>query len=323
MISFPSVFESIDDLTKPQIEGLLSLSKKFKDRDSESTFFTYKRPIIATSFLENSTRTKHSFAIAIQKLGAMYIDFNAETSSLKKGESLEETFLTLYHQGVNLCVVRTSVSHQFQEFKNNPPIKIINGGDGINEHPTQALLDLLTLSDLVNGVQNLEGKTISIIGDLIHSRVGHSLIKLLPQFGMNIILCGPEEYLPNNEEFHSYDSKIKIKHDRDEAILKSDFIYSLRIQKERHEKTNPAIYDNFNKTHGINLEHLKKMNKIIPVLHPGPCNIGVELDQALVKSSLYQGHFQVFNSVPMRMAIIQAMLNNNDKNIGNIHGEKF
>jgi aspartate carbamoyltransferase catalytic subunit len=323
MISFPSVFESIDDLTKPQIEGLISLSNEFiratEENRADGIYFTNKRPIVATSFLENSTRTKHSFAIAIQRLGAMYIDFNVETSSLKKGESLEETFLTLYNQGVSLCVVRTSISNQFKEFKNAPPIKIINGGDGVNEHPTQALLDLLTLINLAGGIENLNGKTISIVGDNIHSRVGHSLIKLLPQFGMKVILSGPKEYLPTNLN----NPNVKLLTDRDETILNSDYLYLLRIQKERHENISSLSFDHYLDNFGVQLNLLKKMNKLIPVLHPGPCNIGVELDQDLIKSSLYKGHRQVYYSVPMRMAIVSAILNNNDKNIGIVHGEKF
>lgn len=320
MISFPSVLESIDDLTLNQVEGLLSLTKKFQhsENDISSIINFSNRPIIATSFLENSTRTKHSFAIAIQKLGAMYLDFNAEMSSLKKGESLEETLTTLYCQGVNLCIVRTSVTNQFKEFKKYPPIKLINGGDGINEHPTQALLDLYTLINLVGDVKKLQGKTISILGDLVHSRVGHSLIKLLPQFGIKIILCGPQVYLPNDLQ-----NSVQLSNDRDESIRQSDFLYLLRIQKERHESSSPELYEKYHETYGVSLNLLKKLNKLIPVFHPGPCNISVEVDMEILKSTLYQGHLQVQNSVPMRMAIIQAMLNNNDQNIGKIHGEKF
>lgn len=317
MNSFPSLLESINDLSKIQIDGLLSLTSKFKTRESESHLFTYRRPIIATSFLENSTRTKHSFAIAIQKMGAMYLDFNAETSSLKKGESLEETFLTLFNQGVNLCIFRSNISHQLSQFRESPPIKIINGGDGVNEHPTQALLDLYTLFELS---PELEGKTIAIFGDNIHSRVGHSLIKLLPQFGMKVILCGPKHFLP---EQNSLPAGVELSTDRDETIKKCDFLYLLRIQKERHQNQIELSDSDYLNTYGVSLEHLKKMQKLIPVLHPGPANIGVELDNHLIKSSLYNGYLQVQNSVPMRMAIIQSMLLNNDKNIGNIHGEKF
>ena len=330
MNSFPSLLESIADLNKNQIDGLLSLASKFKHREGESTQFTYRRPVIATSFLENSTRTKHSFAVAIQKMGAIYIDFNAETSSLKKGESLEETFLTLFNQGVNLCIFRSSVSHQLSQFREFPPIKLINGGDGINEHPTQALLDLFTLQELAapqssDDFSSLAGKTLAIFGDNIHSRVGHSLISLLPQFGIKIILCGPESFLP---EKSSLPPGVELSTKRDETLSRCDFIYLLRIQKERHLTENTLNYfstndKDYHKSYGVNLELLKKLQKLVPVLHPGPANIGVELDTALIKSSLYKGYHQVQNSIPMRMAIIQSMLVNNDKNIGKIHGERF
>jgi aspartate carbamoyltransferase catalytic subunit len=313
MSSFPSLLESIEDLSFDQIQSLLSRARHFKNHPNELPPFanTYPKPIIATSFLENSTRTKHSFAIAVERLGGKYLDFNAETSSLKKGESLEETFLTLHYQGVDLCVFRTSVSHQLNQFKEHPPIKLVNGGDGINEHPTQALLDIFTLLELS---PDLKGKTITILGDLVHSRVGHSLLKLLPQFGMNVLLYGPAEFLPAD-----YSQRLS----REEVINKSDFLYLLRIQKERHANTNKTSMENYLEEHGISLELLKKQNKLIPVLHPGPANIGVEIDQSLIKSSLYKGYLQVENSIPVRMAILEAMLLNRDKKIGCINGEKL
>jgi aspartate carbamoyltransferase catalytic subunit len=316
MTSFPSLLESIDDLAFRQIEALISRSKQFKNNPQLSPFNSTPKPIIATFFLENSTRTKHSFAVAIERLGGSCVDFNADTSSLKKGESLEETMLTLFHQGIELCVFRSSVTQQLSEFREQLPIKLVNGGDGVNEHPTQALLDLLTLMELAS---ELKGKTITILGDIVHSRVAHSLIKLLPQFGMNIILCGPQTYLPNDL---SLQQNIKLSTDRDESILKSDFIYLLRIQKERHNG-NDSNEDLYIKNYGVSLKLLKSLNKLIPVLHPGPANIGVEIDNDLIKSSLYLGYLQVKNSIPMRMAIIEAMLLNNDQNIGRVYGEKF
>ncbi len=316
MASFPSLLESIDDLSLEQIEVLVSRSLHFKNNPQLAPFDSTPKPVIATSFLENSTRTKHSFAIAIGRLGALYLDFNAETSSLKKGENLEETFLTLFYQGVDLCIFRSSESNLLSQFKESPSIKIINGGDGTNEHPTQALLDLLTLLELA---PDLKGKTISIIGDIIHSRVAHSLIKLLPLYGMKIIFCGPQEFLP---EASTMIQNIECLTDRDEAIKKSDFIYLLRIQKERHRDSSKT-FESYHETFGVSLDLLKNLNKLVPVLHPGPANIGVEIDQKLMKSSLYKGYLQVENSIPMRMAIIEAMLLNNDLNIGIINGEKL
>lgn len=312
MQSFPSVLDSIEDLSTVQINGLLELANKFKSYSSDWQGFPVpfiKKPLIATSFLENSTRTKHSFAIAIKKLGATYIDFNAETSSLKKGESLEETLRTLQCQGIDLCIIRTSVSHQLSNFKNDPPIKIINGGDGTHEHPTQALLDLFTMQEV--GLK-VKGKTIAIIGDLVHSRVGHSLIELLPRMGVKLILCGPSQCLPK-EAAHP---NISMTTDVAQAIDASDLLYLLRIQKERHGNSDTSYYNSYHQDYGISLDRLKKHDKKIPIFHPGPANVGVEISDDLIRSHFYFGHSQVYHSVFMRMAIIQAVLLNADKKVG-------
>lgn len=306
MKGFPAVLENISDLNLKQIQALLSLTTEYKQKDIdlvESFYEGFKTPVIATSFLENSTRTKHSFAIAIQKLGAMYIDFNAETSSLKKGETLEETLLTLKYQGVDCCIIRTSVSNELSQFKDNPPLKIINGGDGTNQHPTQALLDLFTL---VENHGDLNGKTMAIIGDCVHSRVTHSLTELLPQFGMKLILCGPEGYVPDTAP----NENVTICSNRDEAIEKSDMLYLLRIQKERHSGNEDEHFATYHEKYGCSLDVLGKLNKEVMVYHPGPANIGVEISMDLIKSPLYQGYKQVENSTYMRMAIIAAILSN-------------
>ena len=309
MEKFPSVLESIKDLTKDQIDGLLELSHQIKLRPWHPIPFPNKTPIIATSFLENSTRTKHSFEIAIHKLCCTYIDFDAEKSSLNKGESLEQTLLTLYGQGVDLCIIRTSVSNQLESFKKNPPIKIINGGDGTNQHPTQAILDLFTLIEC--GIE-LKGKTFCIAGDNIHSRVGHSLIDLLPKYGVNVLLFGPKEFLPKNIE----SDKVSITHSRKEALEKSDILYLLRVQKERHSSLETIDMDKYHDEYGFNLEMIKATKKKLPILHPGPANIGVEISQDLIESDYYLGHEQVRHSTFLRMAIIQSILLNGDKSIG-------
>ena len=313
MHSFPSVFTSIEDLSQRQVLGLLELAGSFKrfSLDNQGGVNTpfLKRPIIATSFLENSTRTKHSFAIAIKKLEATYLDFNAETSSLKKGESLEETLKTLHCQGVDLCIIRTNISNQLDQFKEKPPIKIINGGDGVNQHPTQALLDLFTMKEI--GME-LTGKTIAIVGDLVHSRVGHSLMDLLPRFGMNITLCGPSACLPKDVNHPN----IKVTTNLEEAIDESDSLYLLRIQKERHGGSDVSYYETYHQDYGISLDRLKKHNKKVPIFHPGPANVGVEISEDVMNSPYYFGYSQVYHSTYMRMAIIQAVLLNNNRKIG-------
>lgn len=286
-------------------------------KNDDTPVFTDRRPIIATSFLENSTRTKHSFAIAIQKLGATYLDFNAETSSLKKGETLEETLLTLNCQGVDLCIIRTSVSHAFHDFKKQAPIKIINGGDGTHEHPTQALLDLFTLKNL--GLP-LEGKTLAIVGDLRHSRVGTSLMHLLPQFGIKVLICGPDIFLPEKSQLPA---GIAVTNDRAEVMAKADYLYLLRIQKERHAHSDQieTVFKTYPEKYGIGLDFLKQ-HRARPVMHPGPANVGVEITQDLMHSPYYLGYEQVKHSTFMRMSIIQAMIMNGDKEIGQYHEAK-
>ncbi|OUR97785.1 aspartate carbamoyltransferase [Halobacteriovorax marinus] len=309
MEMFPSVLESIKDLNKRQIDGVLELAQKLKHRQDTPFSFSNKTPIIATSFLENSTRTKHSFEVAIAKLGCTYVNFEAEKSSLKKGETLEQTLLTLFGQGVELCIIRTSVSNELTKFKENPPIKIINGGDGTHQHPTQALLDLFTLFE--NDI-SIEGKTICIAGDVIHSRVGHSLIDLLPMFGAKIILFGPKGFVPENLQSDS----VTVTHERQEALEKMDILYLLRAQKERHGKELNIDFDNYHNEYGFDLKTIESLNRKVPVMHPGPANIGIEISKDLICSPYYLGHEQVRNSIYLRMSLIEAILQNGAKNIG-------
>ena len=304
MENFPSVLETIGDLNKKQVEYLLQSARRLKKGDvpvGPSQWKKAIRPIIATSFLETSTRTKHSFSIAIQKLEAMYIDFVAEASSMKKGEDLEQTLLTLKHQGVNLCVIRTSISGELSRFKKHPPLKIVNAGDGTHQHPTQALLDLFTMKEI--GFEP-EGKTIAIIGDCLHSRVGHSLMELMPMFGARIILCAPSIWLPKDLPHPSITTTQNLNH----AMEQADLLYLLRIQKERHDTRNISSYQDYSSLYGMSLDKIRKKGRFVPVFHPGPANIGVEIDESLIKSELYMGYQQVFCSVYMRMAVIKAMM---------------
>ncbi len=315
MSGFPSILESINDLTKAHIDSLLERAKALKNKEPSRLPLTRKISV-ATSFLENSTRTKHSFAMAIKNLEGNYIDFNAETSSLKKGESLAQTLLTLNYQGIDICIIRTSESHILSQFKNHPPIKIINGGDGTNQHPTQALLDLFTLNEYFESIgQKPEGKTITIVGDCRHSRVTHSLIDLLPMYGYKVNIAGPEQFLPETEL-----ENIGIFENLEQAINESDALYLLRIQTERHASDNDTS-SYYHELWGMSLEKLKKQNKLLPLFHPGPANIGVEVSQTLVDSNLWMAHHQVRNSVYMRMAIIEAMINNEATNIGAIYND--
>ena len=283
MTPFPVVLEAISDLQKDQIDELLAKAKKFKQG---APTFKYA-PLVATCFLENSTRTKNSFVVAAKRLHAAYLNFDAQTSSLQQGEDLTETFLTLHAQGVNLGIIRSSVSGLLHPFKQNPPFKIINGGDGMHAHPTQALLDLFTM--LESGLDP-KGKTIAIIGDNLHSRVAHSLIALLTMYGARIILCGPEGCLPE----HAPHPQVALEPSLEKTIKAADLYYLLRVQKERHKKFGKTDYfADYHLTHGLSLKKLQERQLMRPVYHPGPANIGVEIDLDLIKSPLYQGYQQV------------------------------
>jgi aspartate carbamoyltransferase catalytic subunit len=308
MNAFPSILEGIGDLQKKHVDHIMERAKDLKS-GSPARLPLQKTIAVATSFLENSTRTKLSFAMAIKRLKGFHIDFVAETSSLKKGESLEQTLLTLKYQGIDICIIRTKESHLLEQFREHPPIKIINGGDGTNQHPTQALLDLYTLQEKLG---DLNGKTVSIVGDCKHSRVTHSLIDLLPQYGIKVKLCGPTNFL----EDASPASDIEIIKNFDEAIEQSDALYMLRIQNERHGEEDKFNLEEYIKNYQINFNRLIEHKKAIPIFHPGPANIGVEVHQEIIDSELWMAHKQVENSVYVRMAIIEAMINNDDRNIG-------
>lgn len=308
MNNFPMVLESIKDLSLEQVNFLMSSARGFKYNPRKYAIYDNKKPVVATCFLEHSTRTRNSFVLAAEKLGAIYLNFDPATSSLKKGENLEETFYTLKSQGVDLCIIRTAVPGELHPFKDNPPFQIINGGDGMHQHPTQALLDLFTM--LETGWKP-DGKTMTIIGDCEHSRVCHSLIDLITMVGGKIILCGPSGCLPE----HSPHPQVELCLDVEYAIKNSDLIYLLRIQKERHKRFGDTNYfSDYPKSHGVTIERVKNLNKNIPIYHPGPANIGVEIGSCVFKQPTtshelgYLGYEQVRHSLWMRMAIIMAML---------------
>ncbi|MDD0853057.1 aspartate carbamoyltransferase catalytic subunit [Halobacteriovorax sp. GB3] len=313
MLNFPSIFESVSDLDKGQIDALLLLAHKFKNRVSHTTDFTKAKPTICTLFLENSTRTKHSFQMASEHLGGYFFDFDVKSSSFSKGENLEETLLTLKCQGVDLCIIRSNENNHLERLKAAPPLRIINGGDGTNEHPTQALLDLFTMQEIEG---DLNGKRVCIVGDSNHSRVANSLIKLLPLYGVEVSLAGPKEFADQCAKKHG----LKHFEKSSEYLKECDIVYLLRAQLERHTTGDKAAHQNllisYNKDYGLNSQALKEAGTNQSIYHPGPCNIGIELTHELMRTSSYKGYEQVKHSIFMRMAIIQSILQNGDKNVG-------
>jgi len=286
--------------------------------------------LIATLFFEPSTRTRSSFELAAKRLSADVQSFSPSTSSLKKGESPLDTVMTYVAMGANVLVIRhsgTGVADQLASSldEKNKDVSILNGGDGLHSHPSQALLDLFTLAQFFNqenpSIKNLIGKKITIIGDIIHSRVARSNLWSLTACGANVVLCGPPSLLP--DEFSEFVNSppsgiikdpiknrgtVSISRSLKKAMEDSDAIYTLRIQKERMNENLLSSLDRYHDEYGITHESLKWCKENVPVLHPGPVNRGIEMSSELLDDdSICLVNNQVSNGIPVRMALLYLL----------------
>lgn len=255
---------------------------------------------MANIFFENSTRTKLSFEIAAKRLGAMVINFDTGSSSLAKGESLEDTLKVFEAFGIDIGIIRHKDDSYIDSLKGDKAFSVINAGAGKNEHPSQSLLDLYTMQEEFG---SLEGLTVTICGDITNSRVAKSNINALEKFGCKIYLAGPDEFLPKKENLASH-CEIK---ELDEAIKESDVLMLLRVQHERHGMYEFNV-DNYNKDYGLNPERMKIMPEKTIIMHPGPFNRGVEISSECVEHPQSRIFKQKENGVYTRMAILEWIL---------------
>lgn len=250
-------------------------------------------------FFEPSTRTLCSFEMAGKRLGAHVVNFSASASSTAKGESLKDTVLTLKAMQTDVFVIRHPSPGSAQFVADTTGVPTINGGDGANEHPTQALYDCFTLG---REIGDLGGKRVVIIGDILHSRVARSNVALLNLFNADVRLCGPEALLPPEAQ----DWGASLYHDLDEALDGAHAAMALRIQKERFEGTDLPDEDSFFERFGLNHDRLKNAHPDCKIMHPGPMNRGVEIDGDLAddpeKSLILK---QVEAGVALRMAVLE------------------
>lgn len=268
--------------------------------------------VVINLFYENSTRTRSSFELAGKYLSADVTNFSVSTSSVKKGETLQDTAQTLIQMGADAVIIRHSdsgVPFQLNEFLPSN-ISLINAGDGSNEHPTQALLDLYTINknvckDSSTEHIDLKDKKIVILGDILHSRVARSNIWLLQKFGARIHLCGPPTLLP--EIFSEYG--VTIHWDLKDAIKDADVIMALRLQTERQATGLIPQLDEYTRLFGLDHEKIKLAKKDVKILHPGPINRGVEISSDLADDPKYSliTH-QVSNGVAIRMALLYLLI---------------
>ncbi len=258
-------------------------------------------------FFENSTRTRTSFELAARKLGADTVSITAQASSVTKGESLLDTLNTLAAMQPDAIVMRHSASGAPHFLARHLDIPIVNAGDGLHEHPTQALLDAFTILDYK---PSLEGLKVAIIGDIAHSRVARSNLWLLTKFGARVVLCGPPPLVP--PELTRISRCISISYDMNEAISGADVIMMLRVQTERqNEPYFPSVHEYF-QFYGLRVDHLRLAKEDAIVMHPGPINRGREITSEVADFPRSVILNQVANGIAVRMAVLDLLLGGGD-----------
>lgn len=293
----------IRDLAPNDIQLILDTAFQFKE--------VLQRPVkkvpslrdvtIVNLFFENSTRTRISFELAEKRLSADTINFAASGSSVSKGETLLDTVNNILSMKVDMVVMRHSASGAPHFLAKHIPAAIVNAGDGINEHPTQALLDALSI---VEKKGKLQGTRVAIIGDIMHSRVAQSNIYLLKKMGAEVTVCGPPTLIPK----YLHDAlNVNVSYNLKETLEWCDVANVLRIQLERQNQVLFSSLREYNIAYGITRRLLDSLHKEIVIMHPGPINRGVELDSDVADSKQSIILQQVENGVAVRMAALYLL----------------
>ena len=254
-----------------------------------------KGKIVANMFFEPSTRTQYSFHTAEIKLGADVLAFNAETSSVLKGETLYDTIKTVESFGVDAFVIRSSVDEYYKDLVNKVKVPILNAGDGVKDHPTQSLLDLMTIYQEFNGFKDLK---IAIVGDVAHSRVASTNIEVMERLGMKVYISGPDQYRVDDYSFIPFL----------EAIKEMDIIMLLRIQHERHKDEMQMSLEQYHQEYGLTMDLVNQMKEKAIIMHPAPFNRNVEIADDVVECSKSRIFKQTRNGVFVRMAVLLRAL---------------
>ncbi len=255
---------------------------------------------VCNLFFENSTRTRISFELAEKRLSADIVNFSASTSSVAKGETLRDTAENLLAMKIDMMVMRHGASGAPHFLAKRIPASVINAGDGTHEHPTQGLLDLLTMRQHLD---ELAGKRIVIIGDILHSRVARSNIHGLTKLGAEVVLCGPPTLIPRDVE----DMGVAVEYNLKKAIEGADAVNILRVQKERQEGGLLPSLRAYAREWQVNAGHLDMMAPSGIVMHPGPMNRGVEIAQDVADGARAVILEQVTNGVAVRMAVLYLL----------------
>ena len=294
----------IKDLTVDEINNILETAESFLEISTREIkkVPTLRGKTIINLFFEASTRTRTSFEIAGKRLSADTINISASTSSVVKGETLIDTARNLEAMNSDVIVIRHSAAGAPHLLATLVKQSIINAGDGAHEHPTQALLDMMTIKEKKGKIAGLK---VAIVGDIAHSRVARSNVHLLSKFGAEIVLCGPASLLP--VELAQLAPGVRLTTDIRDALKDADVIMMLRVQLERqHEVAFPA--GEYFQYYGLRLEHLSLAQPDVIVMHPGPINRGREIDSEVADSQRSVILNQVENGVAVRMAVLERIL---------------
>lgn len=303
------------------VKHLLGI-KELQTQDIETIFKTadnfkqvLQRPIkkvpalrdttIANIFFENSTRTRTSFELAEKRLGADVVNFSAAASSVSKGETLIDTVNNILAMKVDMVVMRHAASGAPWFLAQHIDASIINAGDGVNEHPTQGLLDAFSMREKIG---DLKGKTVAIVGDIMHSRVAMSNIYCLQKLGARVIVSGPPTLIPK----HIESMGVQVEYNVQKALQQCDVANVLRIQLERQHKPLFSSLREYALFYGVNKKMLDSLAKEILILHPGPINRGVEIDSDVADGQQSIILDQVENGVAIRMAVIYLLSGNRE-----------
>lgn len=280
---------NLKGLETSEIVDILSLSEDLK----HGLQLSYSNKKFATLFFENSTRTQNSFVMAMLKLGIQVDQINVSTSSVNKGETLYDTVRTLEAIGFDGVVIRHKENEYYKQLE-NIKMPIFNAGDGSGSHPTQSLLDLMTIKE---EFKSFKGLKCCIVGDIVHSRVAHTNAEIMRRLGMEVYICGPKEFLDDTAPVISLD----------EAIEKCDVVMLLRVQFERDATLN-MTKEEYHKQYGLDMEKVNRMKKNAIIMHPAPVNRGIEIADDVVECSKSRIFTQMTNGVYVRMAVISMVL---------------
>lgn len=285
---------TMNELSISEMEHILADAERFANGE---VWRPEQQTMVVNLFFEPSTRTKSSFEMAERKLGLEVIPFNPGASSVLKGETLYDTARTFESIGVKALVIRHQQDNYFDQLLDkNLNIPIINAGDGCGNHPTQSLLDLMTIKQEFT---DFKGLKIAIIGDITHSRVARSNAIALTRLGAKVVFSGPPEWFDKNSGLGEYE-------EMDEAITTSDVVMLLRIQHERHNSS--AETKDYLEQYGLTKQREQMMKPRAIIMHPAPINRGVEIDSDLVECSRSRIFKQMENGVFIRMAVLKNVL---------------